>query len=78
MKVTSSMTLLFLLHSPPITLHPPFVCEQNELRFECPYFIQGLLLFFPSPIPSLSVTGRALSDKTGSFSLVTKIELHAS
>ena len=31
-----------------------------------------------SPFPSFRVTGRALSDLTGSFSLVPKNELHAS
>ena len=61
-----------------ITLHLPFVYEQNELRFACPYFIQGLMLFFPSPFLSFLVTGRALSDQTGSCSLVPKNELHAS
>ena len=61
------------------TLHPPFVYEQNELKFVCPYFVQGPMLFFPSPFPTFSVTGRgALSDQTGSCSLVPKNELHAS
>ena len=55
------------------TLHPKFVYEQNELRFVCPYFIQGLMLFFTSPFPSFSVTGRALSDQKGSCSLVPKM-----
>ena len=39
---------------------------------------QGPMLLFSSPFPSFSVTGRALSDQTGSFSLVPKNELHAS
>ena len=33
------------------------------------------MLIFPSPFPFLSVTGRALSDQPGSFSLVPKNEL---
>ena len=33
--------------------------------------------FSPLQIPSFLVTGRALSDYTGSFSLVPKIELHS-
>ena len=43
-----------------------------------PHFIQGPMLIFPPPFPSLSVTGRALFDQTGSFYLVPKNELHAS
>ena len=33
----------------------------SVLRFECPYFILGPILFFPTCIFSFSVTGRALS-----------------
>ena len=36
------------------------------------------MLFFPSRFPSLSVTGRTLSDLVGNYSLVPKIELYAS
>ena len=39
------------------------------------HFIRGLMLHFPSPFPSFLVTGKALSDETGSFSLVPKTEL---
>ena len=39
------------------TLLPPFVYEQNELRFVCPYFVQRLMLFLPSLFLSFSVTG---------------------
>ena len=35
------------------------------------------MLIFPLPFPSLLVTVRTLSDQTGSFSLVPKIEVHA-
>ena len=56
----------------------PFVYGQNKLRFACPYFIQVPMLLFPSPFPSLSVTGRALSDQTGNISLVPRNELHVS
>ena len=34
-----------------ITLHLPFVYERNELGFACPYFIKGLMLFFPLSLP---------------------------
>ena len=60
------------------TLHPLFVYEQNEQRLACPYFVQRQMLFFPSQFPSFTVTGRALSDETGSCSLVPKNELHVS
>ena len=60
-----------------ITLHPPFLYGQNEIRFVCPYFIQGPMLLFSSPFLSFSVTVRALSDVTLSFSPVPKNELHA-
>ena len=52
------------------------ICPSKPLHIS--YFVQGPMLFFPSPFPSLSVTGRALSDQTGSFSFVPKNELHAS
>ena len=59
------------------TLHPLLVYEQNEQRLARPYFVQGQMLFFPSQFPSFTVTGRALSDETGSCSLVPKNKLHA-
>ena len=59
-------------------LHLPFVYGQKEICLAHPYFIQGPMLIFPSPFPSLSVTGRTLSDQTKTFSLVPKNELHAS
>ena len=54
------------------------VYGQNKLCLARPYFIRGLMPIFPLPFPSLSVTGRTLSDQTGSYSLVPKNELHAS
>ena len=62
-----------------------FWCQEGMFR----HFIKGRWKYkksslkgwqkviFPLPFPSLLVTGRTLSDQTGSFSLVPKIELHA-
>ena len=47
--------------------------RQNQICLACPYFIGGTMLIFPSPFPSLLVTGRTLSDQPGSFSLVPKM-----
>ena len=41
--------------------HLPFVFGQNEIWLARPYFIWGMMLIFPSPFPSLSVTGRGHS-----------------
>ena len=42
-------------------LNTPFIYGQNDLRFACPYFILGPMVFFPSLLLSFLVTGRALS-----------------
>ena len=105
-RCMSSMTLLFLLFSPPantlsydVTMHAVhflgqvrsylpdqrvsylWLKERGREREICASVLgwnmdtQGI---FPSPFPSFLVTGRTLSDLVGSFSLVSKNELHPS